>query len=332
MAITNIGNQLSQQFMLKALREQVTEANRHATTGKKSTTIAGMGASGASQSISLRNQFAMFDTYTGNLNTAKSRFQMMDHAFLSITESTRDMSSSLRALVQGSDVHANLMSDKAKSLLDSVYDKMNIQFNGRFLFSGDDIYSPAVNDRAALDASMSTLVAGWMSGTPTADSVALDARGVVGTDLGISNEAINAGNVSMRVDDKNDIDFTVKANQSGFSDVLRGLSIISNLPQPTTPAEEANYWSIVNGALKLMDDGAKAIDTTQGLMGTRAKLVDTLISQHRDTQATYEQFIGDVEDVDMADASVRLQNLTTQLQSSLTVMAQTRNLSLVNYL
>lgn len=332
MAITNIGNQLSQQYMLQMLREQVNEASRQSSTGKKSTTIAGMGASGASQSVALRNQYNLFDSYGTNLSTAKARFQMMDHAFLSITEDTREMSSSLRSLLQAGDVKAGLMSDKAQTLLDSITEKMNVKYNGRFLFSGDDIYSSAFNDRAGLDANMSALVTGWMSGTPTAASVAADARGVVGTDLGISNEAINAGNVSMRVDDRTDIDFTVKANQSGFSDVLRGLSIIANLPQPTTQAEIENYWTIVNGAIELMDAGAKDIDTTQGLMGGRAKMVDNLILQHKETQGTYEVFIGDVEDVDMVEASLRLQDLTRQMEASMTIIAQSRNLSLVNYL
>lgn len=332
MAITNIGNLITQQAMLKALREQINETNRHATTGKKSTTIAGMGPSGASTSVALRNKHNLFDSYTANLNTAKSRFQMMDHAFLSITEDTREMTSSLRSLIQGKDTNVALMKDKAATLLNSVVDKMNVQYNGRFLFSGDDIYSAAFNDRAGLDASMSALVAGWMSGTPTAASVAGDARAVVGTGLGISNEAINAGSVSMRIDDSLDIDFTVKANESGFSDVLRGLSIIANLQEPTTPAETENYWQIVNGAIDMMDAGAKAIDTTQGLMGNRAKIVDDMLLEHKNMQGTYEVFISDVEDVDMADASLRLQDLMRQMESSMTVIAQTRSLSLVNYL
>lgn len=332
MAITNIGSMISQQAMLKALREQLNDVNRQATTGKKSTTIAGMGPSGASASVSLRNKHNLFDSYMANLSTAKARFQVMDQSFLSITEDARDMTSSLRALMQTGDTKAEIMSDKAATLLSSVIDKMNVQYNGRYLFSGDAIYDAAFNDRAALDANMSAMVTGWMSGTPTAASVVSDARGVVGTDLGISNEAINAGGVTMRIDDNLDIDSTVKANQSGFSDVLRGLSIIANLPEPTTPAEVENYWAIVNGAIELMDAGAKAIDTTQGLMGTRAKIVDETFLQHKDMQGTYETFISDVEDVDMVDASLKLQDLKRQMEASMSVIVETRGLSLVNYL
>lgn len=332
MAVTNIGSTIAQQAMLKALREQLNEVNRHATTGKKSTTIADLGSSGASTSVSLRNKHNLFDSYMTNLNTAKARFQVMDHAFLSVTEDARSMTASLRALLQAGDNKATIMSDKAGTLLDSVVDKLNVQYNGRYLFSGDNIYSPAFDDRAALDASMSTLVAGWMAGTPTAASVAADARAVSGTGLGVSNDAINGGPVSMRIDDNLDIDFTVKANQSGFQDVLRGLSIIANLPEPTTPAETENYWAIVNGAIEMMEAGSKALDTTQGLMGGRAKIVDEAFLQHKDMQGTYEVFISDVEDVDMADASLRLQDLKRQMEASMSVIAETRGLSLVNYI
>lgn len=332
MAITNIGNLISQQALLKALRQDVNEANRLATTGKKSTTIAGMGASGASTSVALRNTHNLFDTYMDNLNTAKARFQIMDHAFLSVTEDVRDMTSGLRSLIQGADTNAGLMRDKAETLLTSVLDKMNVQYNGRYLFSGDDIYSPAFDDRAALDGNISTMVAGWMAGTPSAGSVAADARTISNTDLGISAEAVNAGRVTMRVDQNLDIDFTIKANQSGFPDVLRGLAIIANLTEPTTPAEVENYWAIVNGAIQIMDAGAKELDATQGFMGQRAKMVDELFLEHKNMQGTYEMFISDVEDVDMADASLRLQDLMRQMEASMTVIAQSRNLSLVNYL
>src|SRR5690606_10349801 len=142
--------------------------------------------------------------------------------------------------------------------------------NDRFLFSGDNINSPTFDNMAALDTNMAALVAGWMAGTPTAASVASDARAVSGTDLGISMDSIHSGDVSMRIDDRTDVDHTVRGNNAGFEDVLRGLSIIANLPQPTTPAEEQNYWAIVNGAIQMMDDGAKTVDTIQGVMGSRA--------------------------------------------------------------
>lgn len=332
MAISNIGNLLSQQYMLSALRDKVNEANRLATTGKKSTTLAGMGPSGASKSIALRNQYNLFDTYVNNLSTAKSRFQIMDNAFLSVTDSARDMASSMRSLLQGGDVKAQLMSDKAQTLLNSVVEKMNVQYDGRYLFSGDSLYSVPVNNAGALDANMAGLVAGWMAGTPTSASVMADATAVTGANLGINNDTINAGGVTVRVDDRTDIDMTAKADQSGFADVMRGLSIIANLPQPTTQAETENYWAIVNGAIALLDRGSKALDETQGLMGTRAGYVESLISQHKETQGDYEMFIGDVEDIDMAEASLRLDALMTQMQASMKVISETRNLSLVNYL
>jgi len=333
--ISDIGTRLSQQYLLSILQDKMNETQRQATTGKKSETINGLGPNGASVSVRLHAQTALLDTYTSNLNSAKTRLSVMDQSFSSITSSTTDMLATLREQLQDTTPKASIVSDAAKNALQNVLAQLNSQFNGRYLFAGDDTSNAPANNAAALNTSMSTLVAGWIAGTPsapTAASVASAARGVVGTALGFSSTSLAAGSITVRGDDNVDVDLTVKANQSGFSDIVRGLSIIANLPQPTTAAEQTNYWAVVNGAISLLDGGNTAVTQTQGVMGGRANTVNALLTQHSQTQGAYEDFIGDVEDVDMADAATRLQSLQTQLQASYSVIGQTKNLSLVNYL
>ena len=141
-----------------------------------------------------------------------------------------------------------------------------------------------------------------------------------------------AGVRQIRADDGRDIDYTVKAYNSGFSDVVRGLTLVSNLPAPTNDAEREKYWTLVSGAIDLLDRGAKQIDTDQGALGSRANTINNLISSHEDMSLTMENYIGSVEDVDIAEASTRLQQLQAQLQISYNVIASLKDLSLVNFL
>lgn len=333
MSVTELGNRLSQQYFLSMLKDQLNETQRQSSSGKKSQTIAGLGTLGASHSISYRTQNKLLDNYTGNLNLAKTRFDVMDKAVTSITDSARDVMTHLRTLLQDVSPRAAITADTAKVALDSVTQKLNTQLDGRYLFSGDDIHTAPVANRAALDSTAATqLTAALGNPATTVNSIIATARGASGTALGYSAGVGTSGNVAFRAGDDLDIDFTQKADQAGYADIMRGLSIVSNLPQPTTPTEQANYWDAVNAAIKLIDEGTKAVDSYQGVMGNRASEVEKLLSEHSEMQATLEQYIGDVEDVDMVEAATRLEALKVQTETSYSLIASMRDLSLIKYI
>lgn len=329
--VSDIGKILSQQYLLASLRGQLNEAQRQSTTGKKSTTNAGLGTMGVANAVAYRNKTNVLNAYKENIEGAKTRMQVMDAAMSSVTEDVRKVLTTLRSQLQGTDPKASIISDEAKTMLANVVSKLNEQVGGKYVFSGDQIYDAPVDDLAALNTSMSGLVAGWLTGTTSA-AVITDARAVTGTGLGLNSNLSFAGDVTFRAGDNLDINYTVRGDQEGFQDILRGLAIISNLPQPTTPVEQTNYWNIVNGVITMLDEGAVAIDTAQGLLGNRARLADDLLVEHDETEATFDEFIGTVEDVDMAEASTIFLNLKSQLEASYNIMASIRDLSLVNYL
>lgn len=329
--VSNLGSILSQQFLLKSMRTALDDTQRQISTGKISTSISGMGTLGASKAISFRNKTNVLDRYTENINGSKARMIITDEAMGSIAESARTVSATLRSQLQGAEPKATILSDEARMELESVIAKLNEQVNGQYVFAGDDLYNAPYANQATLDANMAADVAVWLTGTTPA-TVVSDARTTTGTGLGLGAGVLSASNVTFMADDNTNIDYTVFAHQDGFADVLRGLSIIANLPQPTTAAEQTNYWNIVNGALELLDEGATAVDTYQGVLGNKARLADDLLVEHSETKATYEEFIGSVEDADMAEASTRLQALQTQMEMSYSVISILKDLSLINYI
>jgi flagellar hook-associated protein 3 FlgL len=60
--------------------------------------------------------------------------------------------------------------------------------------------------------------------------------------------------------------------------------------------------------------------------------MDALDEHHEDTMVLLKTRLGDVEDVDMADAITRLQASETQLETSYRVTAMLRNVNLASYL
>jgi flagellar hook-associated protein 3 FlgL len=330
--VSDISTQLATQYLLRVLRSDVNDTQRQINTGKKSTNVSGLGTLGASNAISFRNKANLLNAYTDNLNQASAKFKVMDSAMGTIADSARDIMTMLRTQMQDTVPQATIIRDNADTKLQNIYEKFNVQLNGRFLFSGDDIFNTPLSNTATLNANATAEMAGWLTGPTTTASVVADARAITGTALGFSASALAAGNISFRADDNTDIDYTVLANQPGFSDVLRGMAIIANLPAPTNATEQDNYWDVINAAIQLLDEGSKAIDGYQGELGNKAKLVDSLLSQHRETDTTFQEFIGTVEDADIADATIRFQSLQTQLQASYNVIAQLKDLSLINFL
>lgn len=333
MSVTNIGNLISQQSMLALLRNELNENQRMSTTGKRTSTIAGFGNYAASSSVSYRNKMNLTDSYTGNLNTAKTRLTIMDKSLGSITDTARDVLSQLRSQLQDTAPNATILADNAKAQLRIVTDRLNTQVDGRYVFSGTNTNDAAFTNMSGLLANVGTVVTAAITDpTTTTASVKASTGAISNTALGISTAAVTGGPVSFRADDTTDVSYSLKSSDNGFQDILRGMAIVASLPQPTTQAEQDNYWAMVNAAIDLIDSGTKAVDTAQGKLGGQARIVDDLLVQHSESKSVYEIYIGDVEDVDMAEAATKFANLKTQLETSYSIISTMKDMSLINYL
>lgn len=329
---SDIGSRINTQSLLLMLRGKLNDTQRIASSGKKSSTLADLGSMGAANAISYRSKIKVISGYTDNLNLAKTKLTVMDKSMGSITDAARDTLTFLRSQLQGSAPQGTIVAGQASNSLQTVISQLNIQVNGQYQFSGDALYTAPMATPGSLDTNVGGLVPGFLAGAPTASSVVTAARAVTTANLGYSNGTLTAGNVSFRGDDAVDIDYTVNGAQQGFADILRGLSLIKNLPQPTTQSEQNNYWAVVNGAIQLLDEGAKAVDRYQGTLGNTASYVDSLLTQHSEVEGTYEEFVGSIEDADVAEAATKLQMLQTQLEASYSMVGQLKGLSLINFL
>ncbi len=333
MSISTIGSLLSQQYFLRTLRTDLNAYQEQIATGKKSSTFSGLTATETVNSMTFRQNLREMDNYIQNINVALTRTSVMNESMIDITDYARDVTTQLRAQMQDTEPNAQVLVDSAATALDQVKQRMNAKLGDRYLFSGTDIdNAPLVAGGTNLDTNFSAMIAGWLSGGVTADQVVIDARTVSDEQLDISAGVLSAGAITVPTDSDVNIDYSVYAHNDGFQDVLRGLAIISNLQQPTTPAEQENFWNIINGAIELIDNGTASIDQEIAVLGNKSRIMEETKAEHTDFQGTLEAFIGEEEDVDMAEASMYFQQIQTQLEASYTVTAQVRQLSLVFYL
>jgi flagellar hook-associated protein 3 FlgL len=333
MPISDIGNLLSQQYALGILNDKVNDMSRESSSGKKSTTVAGLGPNGAASAITYRNEDSALTAYTANLNTAKARLSTTDTALTSITSTARTFVATLQAQLQDTTPSATILSGSATTQLEDIIDKLNTNVGGTYVFSGQNFDSTAYNGTAALMSNIGSVVTAAMADpTSTTASISAAAQAVSGTGLGVSSAAVNGGTVNIKADDNASISIGLTANNPGFADIMRGMAIVANLPQPTTPAEQTTYWSAINSAISLINGGATTVDNAQAALGDQAANVDSLITQHSDTSDNLQTYYGSVEDVDMADAATKFSALQTQLQTSYSLISSMKDITLVNYL
>jgi flagellar hook-associated protein 3 FlgL len=333
MGVSTIGSQLNNLFLLQSLRQQLNNTQMQISTGKKGNMLSDLGGAGASSALSYRNSQSMLDGYMANLNVVKGRVSVMDKALANVADTARDTLTTLRTQLQSGQPFDAIMRDDANNALQNVMNKMNIKLDGRYLFSGSDVENPPHNNATALTSSVAGTITTLMGGGSfDKNDVLGDMRGITGNALGFSTSSLVSESISFRADDGRDIDYTVHAHQEGFNDILRGLATVANLPTPTNDLEKEQYWTLVNSAIDLLDQGAKAVDTYQGNLGSRSRIITDLLADHEDNSLTLKNFIGSIEDIDMADAATRLQQLQAQLQISYNVTASLKDLSLVNFL
>lgn len=328
----SISSTLGTQYLLQALKGRLDQTQAQASSGKKSSSIADMGATGAGNAVKARADMKRLDSYTENLNAAQGRIKVMDSAIASVTEDARTMLTTLRQQLQSSTPQTAILSNQAKALLSSITDKLNAQVNGKYVFAGNDLYSAPFASNAALTTGIGGQTAGWMTGAVSQATILANARATSGTALGFGASLLTAGAVGFRASDNVNLDTTVLANNPGFADVLRGLAVVANMPAPTTTGQTTTYWNAINAAITMLDEGSRAVDVVQGNLGNTAKQVSNLLVQHSETSTVLEQMVGDIEDVDLVEVSTRLQNLQTQMQASYSILASLKDLSLTNYI
>ncbi len=164
------------------------------------------------------------------------------------------------------------------------------------------------------------------------------------------NAATNT--VQAQVDDQTNVDYTVKATDNGFVDTFIGFAVTSQLGYGQPGETDQGFWNVYNRQLELLRGttndatgvgrpstfpggvagGSDQLTSLDARLGVLQKNLDDTAANHEKTGNTLDKFIGSVEDTDVADALTRLDSLQAQLEASYKLMAQLKDLSLINYL
>jgi len=247
-----------------------------------------------------------------------------------------------------SDSDRRLFVDSARSMLATLTGLLSATSNGTYVLSGANNLSAPVSDYLAdpPPASRSAVIAAFtgefgiapddpaVAGI-TADQIETYWSGAYSALFEDPNwqSAFSTASDSpteLRIGPQEYASYSVSANDSGIRKLYSALVAVVDAGAGEMNSEAFGALaSLVAGAA-----GAAAADLvrSEASLGAAQNRITNANNRMQVNRGILEKVIGDLESVDQAEASTRLNNLTTQLQVSYAVTARMFSLSLLDYL
>lgn len=267
------------------------------------------------------------------------------------------------------DVDFNTVRDFAGSTYDFLSDLINTRDGERYLFGGAETLTQPLTDTGTLDAAITTMLTDWKEGNITNEELIaniVDRTTANGNADAITDSLIgynstlssgNAGDITIRIDDNTELEYTTLANEEAFRDILvvaavlqspdfgpiadeimidqtTGNVVVLNEGAPGTTTDEmrGNFFEVYNALAAELNTAIETLDNSSfDLENTRARVED--VRQDFTTEKNLlNNVVGDIENVDLNEVAVELQVLQTQLSASYRVSALLQDLTLANFL
>ncbi|MBB6507713.1 MULTISPECIES: flagellar hook-associated family protein [Rhizobium/Agrobacterium group] len=269
--------------------------------------------------------------------------QRMDSSQLAMeqmSDSGQTLLDSLVALSGSSDkTSLQVSADTATSVLENFVSYANVSVNGEYLFSGINTDAAPLDDSFITDLTddFNTQFSSFMSanGISSASDISSSQMATFLDDYTSSFDWsgwTNASDTKMtgRVSTSETVTTSTSLNADGFKNLVLGSLITSQLATAGLSADALNKVNAtVTNLAGLSVSGIDAERSSMGLSQERVEKANTAMSAQMDIINTQ---LTDLVGVDTYDASVRLNTLLTQVETSYTITSKIQGLSLVNYL
>jgi flagellar hook-associated protein 3 FlgL len=317
-------------------------------TGQKSQRYSGI-AQDVSRLLNLESQRDSAKTYVAGIDTVQTRLKLMIQGLESIEDAAGEMKSLLSTTIYTQAAYDTQLWTQADNTLKHVQDVLNTQDDSGYLFAG------ARRNAAPVDATYATInaappfpVAPAGGPPPLAPAPPLTLAQIDQIAQAYYSGSTTASNLSIRISDGvAPVSYGVTADQEAFKFLIAGLHMVrqANSKFPAAPTSNADIdQAYLQNGLELI---SKAIDgsptanypaTIQGLRQIAGQVAATnaVLDATRERHVKFigyaETAIGDIEQVDTAEAAVKLNSDQLALQASLSTLARLKDITLLNYL
>jgi flagellar hook-associated protein 3 FlgL len=315
---TFANHNLSMGYTMESQRK-VYDLQVQVSSGKVSSDYAGLGAD-VHRLVSLKNASTSATQYQANNQIIDQRLQAMETSVSQIYDTATEFRTLLINALNANNAQEMGIDEEARNYKDEIAKLLNVQQDGRYLFSGSRTDTQPVD------------LAGW---TPPVWPLTPPLTQY--TDEYYNGDSVE---LSAATDANLTVNYGVTGDEDAFEYVLRAMHYIDISGPGVGKDTLETALALVNAALGTSQGDAvlgvpmltRDLADIRTSIGISRRAIENANTNHQDFLLYAQQGIGDIENVDPAAAISQLSANQTQLESSYMVLSRLSQLSLMNYL
>lgn len=282
-------------------QKRLADGQIQASSGKKAQNYSGVAAD-VRRLVNLEASHVRITQHIANNNLIEDRLQMMESSVAQIFEAVSQYKSLLINALNANNSADLAMPIQTKALMDQIGALLNVEQDGRFLFSG------TLTDTEPADFSL--LPVGFT--IPTADG---DASAYYQGDT---------VKLSVQADQKFTVSYGVTADAVGFEQAIRAMQMVIVGPP--------NDRDTMEDALRVITEAIDSVSNIRTQIGASRKALENANTRHNEFLLFAEKTISDLENADITRVITEMNANQVILEASFSIIGRLSRLTLTNFL
>lgn len=328
-SLTRVGNfaqaTLTQSYILET-QSRVNDTNIQIASGKVAQYYDKLSVESA-RLVDLEREMKRTERYVANVEQAIGRLDIMESSVATLTERTNYLLTQLASALNGNNAEDIALDALGDGFLQEAASLLNVQHEGRYLFSGSRGNQEPVNVAAwdytdAANVNHPILAGGW---DPTVPASVVDPGGAYADYY--RGDGLEQ---TVRADDTFEVTYGMAASRPGFEKLMRALSITEWAGQDgiDVGARDAALQIAYRTARSALED----LSDLRSEIGAEMSVLESTRDSHDDYIAYAQNAVSVIEDVDVAEAVSRLERDQVALQGSYLALSRITSLNLIDFI
>jgi flagellar hook-associated protein 3 FlgL len=352
--ISSYGSLAQMLASTSSLQSEYTKLDEQTITGLVSQSYSGV-ASVSSQVLDLEATLNQGNAFTQNINQGQGQASAMQNALSELGTLVSTLAATAMSITSSTppEMVASL-AQQASDDLSQVAGLVNTSFGGNYVFSGADsgnapITSPNGLTSSSMFSNIGSLLASFASGSGTISASALidSASSIMATGTIFSAYLTAAAtnpvaSPQIEIGPSEYVNLGLPATQnvgasadpsgtgSAITDILGSLAVIAN--STTAMASSSNFVSLIQDVSTTLTSAANTLAQESGYIGQAQDTMTAATNLQTAAQTALSGQLTNLTNVDMPTAISNLQAVSTQLETSYSVLGEVNQLNLASYL
>lgn len=281
------------------LQSEYSRGQIQISSGLKSQNYEGI-ADEAQRLLSLESDQKRLTAQTDNAELVQTRINLMFDSLGTIIDFSLKFAADLTAAISDVVNNTTHVQNTAQQLLEQTQSSLNVEMAGRYLFSGSATRTPPININA---------VGFGGAVIPSAPD----------TDYYQGNSFVH----DVEVDDNYSINYGITGDNAAIEKIMRAYDLVR-----TTPGNQATLLE----AHDILSEGIDELSEERSALSQASSSIDDKIEDNKQELLLLQNMSSEINEVDIAAATVRLKEVEFQIEASYQVTTQLLNLSILDYI